>query len=128
MATAQTRFGAHVRWQVSGGIAPEMWRATSDLVKRWNKLPDGSVVVVNTEMLRLAMDVQLRCIFSDGVGDAEAVRDATTRFYSTCGTLDPLDVIGVPDFVPRLTRLRERPIMQNFDRGLNLAIAETATL
>jgi cytochrome P450 len=106
------------------GYAREIGRAASDLVERWSELPNGSVVVVKTEMLRLALDVLLRCIFTDGIGNAEAVRDATTRFYSTCGTLDPLDVIGVPDFVPRLSRFRERPVMQEFDRGLSIAIAE----
>ncbi|GEM_PF-26841 len=106
------------------GFAPQMESAIGALVERWRALPAGSIVEIKAEMLDLALDVLLRCIFAHGIGDAEAVRTATSRFYLTCGTLDPFDIIGLPDFVPRLTRLRERPIMRAFDEGLNQAIAE----
>jgi cytochrome P450 len=106
------------------GFAPEIGEAADSLIARWERMPEGSVIEVKEEMLRLAMDVLLRCIFAEGIGKPEAVRTATTRFYWTCGTLDPFDIIGLPDFVPRLTRLRERPIMRAFDDGLNKAIAE----
>src|SRR5262249_36388017 len=51
-------------------------------------------------------------------------KQVTTEFYSTCGTLDPFDLLGFPDFVPRLTGLRERPILRAFDEGMYRAIAE----
>jgi hypothetical protein len=38
------------------------------------------------------------------LGGPEAVCDATTRCYAICGGLDPFDVLGLPDFVPRFTR------------------------
>jgi cytochrome P450 len=91
------------------GFAPEMGGAAAALAERWRSLPDGSVVEIKTEMLQLAIEVLMRCIFADGIGDPQTVRAATTKFYSICGTLDPFDVIGHPDFVPRLTRLGERP-------------------
>jgi cytochrome P450 len=106
------------------GLAPEMEGVAAALVERWRSLPDGSIVEIKTEMLQLAIEVLMRCIFAEGIGDPRAVRAATTKFYSICGTLDLFDVIGLPDFVPRLTRLRERPIMRAFDEGLNDAIAE----
>ncbi len=106
------------------GFAPDMADAAAALVERWLALPEGSTVEIKTETLQLAIDVLLRCIFAEGIGDPAAVRAATTQFYSTCGALDPFDIIGLPDFVPRLTRLRERPIMRAFDEGLNSTIAE----
>lgn len=106
------------------GFAPQIGGATEALIERWQNLPEGTVIEIKTEMLRYALEVLLRCIFAEGIGDPEAVRSATTRFYSTCGTLDPFDVIGLPDFVPRLTRLREGPIMRAFDDELKKAIAE----
>ena len=38
------------------------------------------------------------------LGGPEVVCDATMRYYATCGGLDPFDVLGLPDFVPRFTR------------------------
>jgi cytochrome P450 len=64
------------------------------------------------------------CIFSEGLGDPEAVVAATTRYYETCGGLDPFDLIGLPYFVPRLTRLRVRSVLKAFNEALNAAIAE----
>jgi cytochrome P450 len=104
--------------------APAMVEVIAAMLRRWHDGPDGSIVVIKTEMLRLALDSLLRCIFADGLGDPEAVADATVRYYSVCGTMDPFDVLGFPDFIPRLTRLRERPIMQAFDQGLDEAMRE----
>jgi cytochrome P450 len=106
------------------GFAPGMVDVTAAMLQRWQDRPEGSIIVIKTEMLRLALDSLLRCIFADGLGDPEAVANATVRYYSVCGTMDPFDVLGLPDFVPRLTRLRERPIMRAFDEGLSEAIRE----
>jgi cytochrome P450 len=106
------------------GFAPQMALAVECVAGHWQTLSEGSTVVMKTEMLRLALESLVRCIFADGIGDPKSVCEATTRFYSTCGTLDPFDLLGFPDFVPRLTRLRERPILRAFDEGLYRAIAE----
>lgn len=105
-------------------FAPAMMDVIEAMLQRWHSRPDGSIVLIKTEMLHLALDSLLRCIFAEGLGDSQAVADATVRYYSVCGTMDPFDVLGFPDFIPRLTRLRERPIMQAFDRGLDEAIHE----
>ena len=75
-------------------------------------------------MLRLAIDVLLHAIFGDGISDPDAVRKATTDYYSSCGRLDPFDVIGVPEFIPRLTRLHVHGILRAFDEQLDIAIAQ----
>jgi len=106
------------------GYASQMAGAVESIANHWRTLPEGSIVVMKTEMLRLALEALMRCIFADGIGDPKLVHEATTEFYSTCGTLDPFDLLGFPDFVPRLTRLRERPILRAFDEGLYRAIAQ----
>lgn len=106
------------------GFAPAMADAITALLRRWSEKPDGSVVEIKTEMLQLALETLLKCIFADGLGDPDAVARATVKYYSVCGTMDPFDVLGLPQFVPRLTRLRERPIMRDFDQGLDDAIRE----
>jgi cytochrome P450 len=106
------------------GFAPIMAQTTLALLERWQKRPNGSIVEIKTEMLRLSLETLLRCIFAEGLGDPEAVCTATTRYYSTCGRLDPFDVLGFPEFIPRLTRLRERAIMAAIDRELDKAVSE----
>jgi cytochrome P450 len=44
--------------------------------------------------------------------------------YATCGGLDPFDVLGLPDFVPRFTLLGVRHVLRAFYEALSAAIAE----
>jgi cytochrome P450 len=94
------------------------------LVQSWQNRPEGGVVETKSEMSRVALEVLLRCIFSDGIGDAKVVGDATIRYYRTGGGLDPFDIIGLPDFVPRLTRRGIGRALRTYDEALNGAIAE----
>lgn len=70
----------------------------------------GKKVDVALEMTRVTLDVLERTIFTQGLpGDPDALGRAITRFLEAVGPIDPLDVFGVPDFVPRIGRLRARP-------------------
>ena len=63
-------------------------------------------------------------IFSDGLGDdPEATRTAMATFFATVGPIDPFDFIGLPDFVPRITQWRVRPMLRAVDQTLNAVIA-----
>jgi cytochrome P450 len=106
------------------GFAPAMARVAAALVERWQSRPDGSIMEIKAEMSRVALEALVGCIFSDGLGDPEAICAATTRYYATSSGIDPFDVIGLPDFVPRLTRLGVRRAARAFDEALNAAIAE----
>ena len=105
-------------------FAPAMARAAADVVERWRSQPDGGAIEIKAEMSRVALESLVGCIFSDGLGDPDAVRAATVRYYATCGGIDLFDILGVPDLVPRLTRLRARSVLRDFDRALDTAIAE----
>jgi len=109
---------------MTAGFAPAMERVAADLVERWQNLGEGAVVEIKTEMSRVALEALVGCIFSEGLGDPKAVCDATTRYYATCGGLDPFDILGLPDFVPRFTRLGVRHVLRDFYEALSAAIAE----
>jgi len=94
--------------KMTAGFAPAMTRVAAALVERLQSRPDGSVWEIKTEMSRVALDALIGCIFSDGLGDPEAIHAAATRYFATSSGIDPFDLIGLPDFVPRLTRLRVR--------------------
>ena len=57
----------------------------------------------------------------------QAIRTATIRYYETSSGMDPFDVIGLPDFVPRLTRLGVRSAAKAFDEALTVAITQRRT-
>ncbi len=61
----------------------------------------GKQVDVALEMTRVTLDVLERTIFTQGLpSDPDALGRAITRFLEAVGPIDPLDVFGVPDFVP----------------------------
>ena len=109
---------------MTSGFAPAIARVAADLIERWENLSDGGIVEIKAEMSRVALEALVGCIFSEGLGDPKAVRDATTRYYATCGGLDPFDVLGLPDFVPRFTRLGVQHVLRAFYEALSAAIAE----
>jgi cytochrome P450 len=110
--------------KMTPGFGPAMARVAAALVERLQSRPDGSVWEIKSEMSRVALDALVGCIFSDGLGDPQAIRAATTRYYETSSGIDPFDVIGLPDFVPRLTRLGVRSAAKAFDDALSAAISE----
>jgi len=104
-------------------LAPAMAEAAAVLVGRWRSR--GDPVDIKAEMSALALDGLARSIFHEGLaGDPQAVRAAMVTFFETAGRIDPFDVIGLPDFVPRLTRWRVRGLLRVFDVALDATIAE----
>lgn len=104
-------------------FAPAMSAAVDALVERWRKQPDGQVLDVAAEVTDLTLDVLVRTIFSDGLGrDATDVRHAMRIYFDRIGRIDPLDVLGVPNFVPRLGRLSVRSAERLFDEAVDTII------
>jgi cytochrome P450 len=101
-----------------------MIEAAEALIHRWSGLGDRATVDVAAEMARVTLDVVERTIFSDGFGsDAEAVRVAMATYFNTIGKISPLDLLGVPDFVPRFGRLRVRATLKFFEAEVDRVIS-----
>jgi cytochrome P450 len=104
-------------------FAPAMMDAAEALTARWRS-KDGAIVDVAAEMSRLTLDVLERTIFSDGFGrDAEQLRDAMGVYFNTIGKIDPLDLLGLPPSVPRISHLRVRSTLRFFEAAVNEIIA-----
>lgn len=96
------------------GFSTAMNAAGARLAKRLARR-GGQQVDVALEMTRVTLDVLERTIFTQGLpGDPDALGRAITRFLQAIGPIDPLDVFGVPEFVPRIGRLRARPAGRYF--------------
>ncbi len=62
--------------------------------------------------------------FPTGFGhDAEDIRKAMATYFNTIGKISPLDILGVPDFVPRLSRLRVHSTLKFFEAEVDRVIS-----
>jgi cytochrome P450 len=105
-------------------FAPAMMAAAQALIDRWTSLGDRATIDVAAEMARITLEVLERTIFSDGFGsDAETIRIAMATYFNTIGKISPLDILGVPDFVPRLSRLRVHSTLKFFEAEVDRVIS-----
>jgi cytochrome P450 len=93
--------------------------------ERMAATPAGERIDVSAEMARTTFEVMSATLFSDGITSGpEAFGKALNRFLSTMGQVDPFDLMGVPDWVPRLTRLRGRDAVKFFETEVAATIAK----
>jgi len=85
---------------------------------------ENEVTDVAVEATRVTLEVLERTIFSDGLGrDAEDIRMAMKRYFETIGRIDPFDMFGVPDFLPRPGRWKLRPMLRVFESAIDTIIS-----
>jgi cytochrome P450 len=110
-------------------FAPAMAQAAAGWVERWQRLKDGALCDIAADVTLLTLDVLERTIFSDGLcGDPLEVRAAMGRYFDIIGRIEPFDLLGLPDFVPRLGRIKARPTLMFFDRAVDTIIARRRRL
>ena len=98
------------------GFASAMDDAAQRLVRRLRRRGEGRSVDVAVEMTRVTLDVLEKTIFTHGLSrDPDALGRAITRYFDAIGPVDPLDVLGMPDWLPRIGRIRARPALRFFD-------------
>ena len=92
------------------GMTRAMASVISDAIKRWSPR-DGSVVDIAEETTDLALEVLEATIFSGGLRKGN-LRAAMRTYFDALGQIDPFDVLDLPDFIPRISRLRARPAIR----------------
>ncbi|KLK93498.1 cytochrome P450 [Microvirga vignae] len=112
-----------------GSFFPAMAGAAERLVRRWRRRREGRVVDASLEMTRVTLDVLERTIFTHGVQrDPDALGRAITRYFNSLGRVDPLDIFGFPEWIPRIGRLRARPAIRFFEEIVNELITARKAL
>jgi cytochrome P450 len=107
---------------------PAMAEAGERLVQRWRR-HEGRILDISLEMTRATLDVLERTIFTQGIArDPDALGRAITRYFEALGPVDPLDLFGFPDWIPRLGRWRARPAIRFFEEMVRELIAERRAL
>jgi len=69
----------------------------------------GGTVDVSRDMTMLTFDILAETLFSGEVaGDPGSFAHQVDRLFETMGRVDPLDLLGAPDWLPRITRILGR--------------------
>jgi cytochrome P450 len=98
-------------------------QAAQSLVQRWRQ-SQNQVVDVAAEITLVTLEVLERTIFSEGLGrHAEEIRDSMRRYFDTIGTIEPADLLGLPDFIPRLADYRVGRELRLFNTTVDSIIA-----
>ena len=108
------------------GLAPVMAEAISDVIGSWRGRDETTdrVIDLKAEMSRVSLEVLVRCMFAPDVGeDQDGWRAALKEFFAAKLIVDPFDIVGLPDFVPRIVRWRARRMLRGFTQGIDGAIA-----
>ena len=105
-------------------FAAPMAAAADSLLARWRRLRIGQRLDVHKDMGRVTLDVLQRTIFSDGLGrEPEEFMSALTRYFDAIGQLDPFDLLDLPAWVPRMSRMRSRGAIAFFVEAVDAIIA-----
>jgi cytochrome P450 len=77
----------------------------------------------------VTLKVLEQTLFSQGLGRAATqFQQAVSRYFDTVGRIDPLDVIGAPDFLPRINRMRGKGSLAFFADAVNDIVASRRAL
>jgi cytochrome P450 len=101
-------------------FAPAMDRVAAAAIERLTPRGEGRVLDVSQHMARVTLEVLEQTLFSQGLGrDPGEFQRAVSRYFDTIGRIDPLDLIGAPQFLPRFGRLRGRATLDFFARAVD---------
>lgn len=101
------------------GFLPLMSAAAERLAAAWRRKPDGYPIDAALDMTRVTFDVLSSTLFSNGIDNGnDRFGNAMSRFLETTGRVDPLDIIGAPDWVPRIGRLRAQSTIDFFESSV----------
>src|SRR5207244_3472862 len=105
------------------GFAGAMMEVARESTARWRRRDAGAIDMA-AEMTRVTLEVLRRTIFSDGLGrGTEEFRAAMRGYFDTIGRIDPFDLLGLPDAIPRFTRWQTGATLRFFDAAVDTIIA-----
>ncbi len=104
-------------------VSAAMVDAAAALVERLT-LRDGEIEDVAVEVTRLTLKVLERTMFSEGLGRrTEEIRVAMKHYFEAIGRLDPFNVLGLPNVMPRLSRRKLRPMLSLFESAIDAIVS-----
>jgi cytochrome P450 len=101
-----------------------MAEAADALVARWLRRRDSTIIDVQKAMASVTLDTLQRTILADGLGSApESFMTALTGYFEAIGQLDPFDLLDLPAWLPRITRMRSQKPLTFFDEAVDAILS-----
>ncbi len=108
--------------------APTMTEATEATLARWSDLPDAAPVDIAVEMMRLTLKIIARTMFSTDAEEVGAIVEEAVGRYQREVRPGLLDLLNLPDWVPRPETRRWPHIFDRFDAVIDRLMArDTST-
>jgi cytochrome P450 len=105
-------------------FAPAMHRVAREAVAWMRTGRVARVRDVDADMALTTLQVLEQTLFSQGLArDPGEFQRAVTKYFNTIGRLDPLDLLGAPQYIPRIGRLRGRESLAFFASAVDDIIA-----
>jgi cytochrome P450 len=105
-------------------FAPAMAATAAASTARLCEKGEGAGIDLSHEMARATLEILEHTLFSQGLGrETSEFQEATTRYFHTIGRPDLLDIFGLPQFLPRVARIRGRATLEFFARVVGDLIA-----
>jgi cytochrome P450 len=105
-----------------GGFAETMRDRSRQFVERYRT--PGTITMSRMTMTLLTYDILAETLFSGEIaGDPNDFAHQIDRLFETMGRVDPFDLLGLPDWLPRFTRLRGQQSLGFFRELVSNTIA-----
>ena len=99
-------------------FADAMAEATREGVERLRRR-DGRSIDMSDEMARVTLEILEHTLFSSGLSrDPGEFQQAVTRYFDTIGRVDLMDLLGLPQFLPRFGRRKGRATLEWFGKAV----------
>ena len=114
------------------GFAPLMIEEAQNLLDRWDQIPsDQRQIDVQSDMSMVTLKIITRAMFSKQSDDRDAAAIADAVRTMTQFRLQFIDFLGVPKWVPRISRLRSysaKRVLNRAARSIIACLLYTSTL
>jgi cytochrome P450 len=99
-------------------FADAMADATREGVERLRRC-DGRRIDMSDQMARLTLEILEHTLFSSGLSRHPGeFQQAVTRYFDTIGRVDLMDLLGLPQFLPRFGRRKGRATLEWFGKAV----------
>ena len=107
------------------GFAEAMLRVTQDYTKKYQSADNRHDIA--KDMTELTFNVLAETLFSNEIeGDPKEFEHKIERLFETVGRVDPLDIVNIPEWVPRPKHFTGRGILKYFRKLVRKTIEARA--